>query len=141
MPWVLSCHCDPHSEGVGQLLEWGTLPVQDVAHASTPFLCRYCSGFRRMDCLLQVFTAGPFAMEVSAKMYGATWKFNEQGLPFDLEARYSSARRLGKKTQNFTSAQASGYQYAVQSPGCALFLLRVSGPQRALPLRQPGIIF
>ena len=69
--------------------------MQHVAHASRPFLCPYCSGFRRMDCLLQVFTAGPFAMEFSAKMYGATWKFNEQGLPFDLEARYSSARRLG----------------------------------------------
>jgi hypothetical protein len=34
-----------------------------------------------------VFTAGPFAMEFSARMYGATWKFNEQGLPFDLKAR------------------------------------------------------
>ena len=65
--------------------------MQQVAHASSPSFCPQSSGFSHRDCLLQVFTAGPFAMEFSAKMYGATWKFNEQGLPFDLEARYSSA--------------------------------------------------
>ena len=51
------------------------------------------SGDLHRHCLLQVFTAGPFALEFSPRMYGETWKFDEQGLPFNLEARYSSAGR------------------------------------------------
>lgn len=34
-----------------------------------------------------VFTPGPFSMAFSAGVYEATWKFKEQGLPYDLEAR------------------------------------------------------
>ena len=35
----------------------------------------------------QVFTPGPFSLELSARMYGATWRFEQQGLPKDLESR------------------------------------------------------
>ena len=40
--------------------------------------------------LVQIFTAGPHCMEFSARVYGATWKIREQGLPADLMARWTS---------------------------------------------------
>ncbi len=44
-----------------------------------------------MHCTSQgVFTPDKYTMEISAKVY-ESWKFTEQGLPFDLVARCSFA--------------------------------------------------
>ncbi len=33
------------------------------------------------------FTPGRYSMEMSSKVYGADWRFDEQGLPADLKKR------------------------------------------------------
>jgi hypothetical protein len=35
----------------------------------------------------QNFSPGPFAMQLSSKVYGLTWRFREEGLRADLENR------------------------------------------------------
>ncbi|EIE19399.1 Lipoxigenase, partial [Coccomyxa subellipsoidea C-169] len=43
-----------------------------------------------------VFTPGPLSMELSARVYGDIWKFEEQSLPGDLIARGIAKREEGK---------------------------------------------
>ncbi|KAK9915325.1 hypothetical protein WJX75_007630 [Coccomyxa subellipsoidea] len=46
----------------------------------------------------KVFTPGPLSMELSARVYGDLWKFEEQGLPGDLISR-GIAKRVGNKLE------------------------------------------
>lgn len=40
------------------------------------------------------FTPGKFAMQISSLLYGALWRFDEQGLPNDLLKRYLHIHEL-----------------------------------------------
>lgn len=42
----------------------------------------------------KTFTPGKFSMEISSKIYGALWHFDDQGLPNDLLKRYTHLNSL-----------------------------------------------
>ena len=75
-------------------------------------------------------------MEFSAEMYGATWRFDQQGLPFDLEARC----KMSNVPCLLFPTSLCGRVLGVRSMSTAAMLLPDNELWEALPQHQLGMI-